>query len=142
MFRLLLLVHRYLGIAFGVIVALWCLSGFVMMYVQYPDLNEGELSPTGHPDGSNAHDFRFGVCDETPEFLPPSETLSRWRQALSRNDFGGVSRKREPFFAVLFCDHLEYFYQLSQSLFSCPHEGVAPGDGRHFRHPRPVLLAV
>jgi len=42
MFRLLLLIHRYLGIAFGVIVALWCLSGFVMMYVQYPDLNERE----------------------------------------------------------------------------------------------------
>ena len=42
MFRLLLLVHRYLGIGFGVIVALWCLSGFVMMYVQYPDLNERE----------------------------------------------------------------------------------------------------
>ncbi len=42
MFRLLLLVHRYLGIAFGVIVALWCLSGFVMMYVHYPDLNERE----------------------------------------------------------------------------------------------------
>jgi len=42
MFRLLLLIHRYLGIAFGIIVALWCLSGFVMMYVQYPDLNERE----------------------------------------------------------------------------------------------------
>jgi len=42
MFRLLLLIHRYLGIAFGVIVALWCLSGFVMMYVQYPDLDERE----------------------------------------------------------------------------------------------------
>lgn len=42
MFRLLLLIHRYLGIAFGVIVALWCLSGFVMMYVQYPDLSERE----------------------------------------------------------------------------------------------------
>ena len=42
MFRMLLLIHRYLGIAFGVIVALWCLSGFVMMYVQYPDLDERE----------------------------------------------------------------------------------------------------
>jgi hypothetical protein len=42
MFRLLILIHRYLGIAFGVIVALWCLSGFVMMYVQYPDLSEQE----------------------------------------------------------------------------------------------------
>lgn len=42
MFRLLVLVHRYLGIAVGFIVALWCLSGFVMMYVQYPDLDERE----------------------------------------------------------------------------------------------------
>ena len=42
MFSLLLLIHRYLGIAIGVIVALWCLSGFVMMYVQYPDLDERE----------------------------------------------------------------------------------------------------
>lgn len=42
MFRLLILVHRYLGIAIGLIVALWCLSGFVMMYVQYPDVTERE----------------------------------------------------------------------------------------------------
>ena len=42
MFRLLILIHRYVGIAFGVIIALWCLSGFVMMYVQYPDLSERE----------------------------------------------------------------------------------------------------
>ena len=42
MFRFLILFHRYLGIAIGLIVALWCLSGFVMMYVQYPDLSERE----------------------------------------------------------------------------------------------------
>ena len=42
MFRLLLLVHRYLGIALGVVVSLWCLSGFVMMYAQYPELDETE----------------------------------------------------------------------------------------------------
>jgi uncharacterized iron-regulated membrane protein len=42
MYRLLVLVHRYLGIAVGFIVALWCLSGFVMMYVQYPDLDKQE----------------------------------------------------------------------------------------------------
>lgn len=42
MFRLLILIHRYLGIAIGLIVALWCLSGFVMMYVQYPNLDEWE----------------------------------------------------------------------------------------------------
>ena len=38
MVRLLFLAHRYLGIAVGLVVTLWCLSGFVMMYVQYPEL--------------------------------------------------------------------------------------------------------
>ena len=42
MFRFLLLVHRYLGIAVGLVVALWCLSGFVMMYVQYPELRNAD----------------------------------------------------------------------------------------------------
>ena len=44
-FRLLLLTHRYLGIAVGLVVVLWCLSGFVMMYVQYPELTEEERLP-------------------------------------------------------------------------------------------------
>ena len=48
MYRLLILIHRYLGIAIGLVVALWCLSGFVMMYVQYPDLDEWEYL-TGLP---------------------------------------------------------------------------------------------
>jgi len=40
----LFLLHRYLGIALGLIISLWCLSGFVMMYVQFPDLtNEDQL---------------------------------------------------------------------------------------------------
>lgn len=38
MARLILLAHRYLGIALGLIVLIWCLSGIVMMYVQYPGL--------------------------------------------------------------------------------------------------------
>ena len=42
MVRLLFLIHRYLGIALGAVVALWCLSGFVMMYEQYPDLDDTE----------------------------------------------------------------------------------------------------
>ena len=42
MVRLLFLIHRYLGIALGVVITLWCLSGFVMMYEQYPELNDGE----------------------------------------------------------------------------------------------------
>jgi hypothetical protein len=40
MIRLLFLLHRYLGIAVGILMAIWCLSGVVMMYVSYPSLNE------------------------------------------------------------------------------------------------------
>ncbi len=41
MIRLLFLLHRYLGIAVGLLMAMWCLSGLVMMYVSYPALDEG-----------------------------------------------------------------------------------------------------
>jgi PepSY-associated TM region len=49
MTRLLFLVHRYLGLAVGALMVMWCLSGVVMMYVSYPDLAEdtrlGHLTP-------------------------------------------------------------------------------------------------
>ena len=34
--RTMLIVHRYLGVVVGLVMALWCLSGFVMMYRGYP----------------------------------------------------------------------------------------------------------
>lgn len=34
--RSLIVVHRYVGVVLGVIMTLWCLSGFVMMYQAYP----------------------------------------------------------------------------------------------------------
>jgi uncharacterized iron-regulated membrane protein len=40
MIRWLFLLHRYLGIAVGVLMAMWCLSGVVMMYASYPTLEE------------------------------------------------------------------------------------------------------
>jgi uncharacterized iron-regulated membrane protein len=40
MARLILLLHRYLGIAVGALMVMWCLSGVVMMYVGYPALSE------------------------------------------------------------------------------------------------------
>jgi uncharacterized iron-regulated membrane protein len=47
--RALILVHRYLGIAVGLVMAMWCVSGIVMMYVPYPQLTEAgrlaHLSP-------------------------------------------------------------------------------------------------
>ena len=38
--RLLIPAHRYLGIAVGLLMVMWCLSGVVMMYVSYPALGE------------------------------------------------------------------------------------------------------
>jgi hypothetical protein len=40
MIRWILLLHRYLGIAVGALMIMWCLSGIVMMYVSYPALPE------------------------------------------------------------------------------------------------------
>jgi hypothetical protein len=40
--RLLIVLHRYIGVAVGLLMAVWCLSGFVMMYQGYPRLDEGE----------------------------------------------------------------------------------------------------
>lgn len=40
--RVLLILHRYLGVVVGLVMTLWCLSGFVMMYQGYPDLTEAE----------------------------------------------------------------------------------------------------
>jgi uncharacterized iron-regulated membrane protein len=42
MLRTLLVIHRYLAVAVGPLMALWCLSGFVMMYQPYPQLTEAE----------------------------------------------------------------------------------------------------
>ena len=47
--RALVLVHRYVGIAVGPLMLLWCLTGIVMMYAPYPQIAEAErvahLSP-------------------------------------------------------------------------------------------------
>ena len=40
MIRLLFVLHRYLGIAVGALMVMWCLSGVVMMYVSYPALRQ------------------------------------------------------------------------------------------------------
>jgi len=37
--RTIFLLHRYLGIALGLVMSVWCLSGVVMMYVQYPEMD-------------------------------------------------------------------------------------------------------
>lgn len=40
--RVILLLHRYLAVCIGIVMTLWCLSGFVMMYQDYPIFSEEE----------------------------------------------------------------------------------------------------
>lgn len=42
LFRTLIVTHRYIGIAIGWLMLLWCLSGIVMMYVRYPELQQDD----------------------------------------------------------------------------------------------------
>jgi uncharacterized iron-regulated membrane protein len=43
MVRYLFLLHRYLGIGIGLVMLLWTLSGIIMMYKSYPELDRWEL---------------------------------------------------------------------------------------------------
>jgi hypothetical protein len=38
----ILVIHRYLGVAVGLVMTLWCLSGFVMMYQAMPEATDDE----------------------------------------------------------------------------------------------------
>lgn len=40
--RAILVLHRYLGVLLGVLMTVWCLSGFVMMYQDYPAVSQEE----------------------------------------------------------------------------------------------------
>ena len=40
--RMLLVLHRWMGVAVGAVMTLWCLTGFVMLYVDYPRLLPAE----------------------------------------------------------------------------------------------------
>lgn len=40
--KALIVVHRYVGVVLGVLMTLWCLSGFVMMYQPYPATTPAE----------------------------------------------------------------------------------------------------
>jgi len=61
--RLILLLHRYLGIAVGVLMVMWCLSGVVMMYHGYPVLREGDRLAHLEP-------IAWNGCCKIPDTLP------------------------------------------------------------------------
>ncbi len=64
--RVLLFAHRYLAVAVGLLMALWCLSGFVMLYQGFPDFTRDERAQTLEP-------IRTVACCNT-RFLPADDT--------------------------------------------------------------------
>ena len=49
MWRTLLIIHRYLGVAVGALMVMWFVSGIVMMYVGFPRVTEAERVRTLPP---------------------------------------------------------------------------------------------
>ena len=77
--RLLIILHRYVGVAIGLLMVLWCLSGFVMMYQSYPRLDPGDrlkgLAPlrlvagpaaAAVPDDATLYGFRLEMASGRP----------------------------------------------------------------------------
>lgn len=68
----LLVAHRYLAIAVGALMTLWCLSGFVMMYQGYPRLTEAEriagLAPLDFTGCCRALELPFADDAQAPEW--------------------------------------------------------------------------
>ncbi len=67
MVRLLFLAHRYLGIAVGLMMAMWCVSGIIMMYMPYPEMDRNAQL-------SGLADLDFSQCCTLPD---PAE-LEGW----------------------------------------------------------------
>lgn len=64
--KAVLVVHRWLGVVIGTVMTLWCLSGFVMLYVDYPRLTPAEQLrglPPLHLPGAGAL-ARIGLPDD------------------------------------------------------------------------------
>jgi PepSY-associated TM region len=72
MIRLLFLLHRYLGIAVGALMVMWCLSGVVMMYVSYPALDESLRL-------KNLAVIDWSGCCRIPDSLPADESFGDFR---------------------------------------------------------------
>jgi uncharacterized iron-regulated membrane protein len=64
--RVLLIAHRYMAVAVGLLMALWCLSGFVMLYQEFPDFTRAERVKSLEP-------LDVGACCNV-DFLPADDT--------------------------------------------------------------------
>lgn len=65
--RVILIIHRYLAVAVGLLMTLWCLSGFVMMYQSFPELsNEQRLN--------GLESLDLSACCSLGSFAPHDDT--------------------------------------------------------------------
>lgn len=70
--RAILLIHRYLAVAVGLLMVLWCLSGFVMMYQSFPRLEPEQqlagLAPLELENCCNLGEVELGQDGPLPAF--------------------------------------------------------------------------
>jgi hypothetical protein len=71
--RWIFLVHRYLGIVLGLVMALWCASGVVMMYVSYP-----ALTPAARLRGLSPIDWQQ-CCSVNDDALADGDAVNRFQ---------------------------------------------------------------
>ena len=67
LWRALVVLHRYVGVAVGLLMAVWFVSGIVMMYVGFPRLTEAERLRALSPVSWQAC-CRFGPAVAHPRF--------------------------------------------------------------------------
>ena len=65
--RFILMTHRYLAVAVGLLMTLWCLSGFVMMYQDFPEVSAEERLHGLKP-------LNLESCCTLGDFKPHEET--------------------------------------------------------------------
>lgn len=78
MFRLLVFLHRWMGVALAVLFMVWFASGIVMMYWEFPVRSSGR-SPGAEP-GYDGVEYSFSASrTSSPEFIrwTPCVSLSR-----------------------------------------------------------------
>jgi hypothetical protein len=113
----LFLLHRYLGIAVGALMVMWCVSGVVMMYVSYPALDESvrlkNLTPIDWsgccrlPDGlvagsSPIGNARIEMLARRPALLVGDRTRTRLIDGITGDAIDRVSPEQAAAVAEVF----------------------------------------
>jgi hypothetical protein len=84
------LIHRYLGIALGLVMASWCLSGVVMMYVSYPQLPEASrIKSLSLIDWSRCCKVRERALADTTQVIQFEVEMLAGRPVLRTRDAAG-----------------------------------------------------